>query len=148
MPLWLKLVVGASLGGAVIVGSAIVFGRFASSIQAREVAQKVALDARVGTCIDTQARTVPCAEPHRFEVFGIYVSDTASRPERAAGGYDETCQALFEAYVGTSFDRSTYDYEPRHPNEVEWEAGARTTLCVLFPSGGGSASGTAARSGR
>ncbi len=103
-------------------------------------------DLAVGDCYDPildgdddqllAAVMLPCAGPHRHEVFGLV--DVAGAPTAPFPGStdldaeaQDLCDAAFEAYVGIDFDRSALGYVYYTPTEATWLAGDRAVLCVV-----------------
>jgi hypothetical protein len=107
-------------------------------------------DLEVGDCYDPiedadddaflAAIILPCAEPHRAEVFGMLEVEAA--PTARFPGYDEVeaeaedlCDAAFEDYLGISFDRSRYGYIYYTQTEETWAGGDRLVMCVVDDNG-------------
>lgn len=77
------------------------------------------LSARVGDCLGTLPSTdvnttldlIPCAEPHRAEVYALFDVKAGEDPDQteidrlAEGG----CASRFDGYIGTSYARSKLD---------------------------------------
>jgi hypothetical protein len=93
----------------------------------------------VGICMDLaepDAATVPCAQPHGAEVYGIvdapYQRFPGATPlDDFAGG---ACQRLFDGYLGIANEQTMLDFKPLLPSEDDWDAGVRTVACLLPPS--------------
>ena len=84
--------------------------------------------------------TVPCAEPHQYEVFGVVDAAAASAEYSGAEEtYDlglEACFEEFSDYVGESYVESPWYIEAIPPTEAEWVGeGDRSATCLLFQLG-------------
>jgi len=106
------------------------------------------VDLAPGTCVvwlppgpNTMVATVPCTEPHQFEVIAVV---DAAAPSSAYGspddvrnrGYD-ACLEEFAAYIGEPYVDSPWYLDMIVPTETEWvEEGDRTTTCLVYQPGG------------
>jgi hypothetical protein len=83
--------------------------------------------------------SVPCAEPHDYEIFGV-VDHPAGSGEAYPGTADieavvnTECAALFEPFVGTPYTDSALFIYYLAPGEDSWADGDREILCALFKS--------------
>jgi len=97
-----------------------------------------------------QIDTVDCSQPHSDEVFSVFVYPNASGfPGYEAIGtvQQSQCEADFAAYVGTTWDKSSYTINYEAPDEQTWNGGDHTIRCLIEDGSGaqttGSAHGTA-----
>ncbi|SMH28397.1 Septum formation [Rathayibacter oskolensis] len=115
---------------------------------------------RVGDCLNdeltetatevTDVPTVPCTEPHSYEVFqNVTMAEADAYPgEDATVAQAETdCTAAFEGFVGLSYEESQYDFSYYYPTEQSWGGGDRVINCLITDPAGpntGSLAGVAA----
>lgn len=103
-------------------------------------------DLKVGTClvddlglgdesvtVQGGQQTVPCSEPHTFEVYAEH-----RMPGSVFPGEDETvdeasveCSDAFGSFVGISYDDSTLDLFYLYPTEDSWDEGDRIVSCLI-----------------
>ncbi|QNG17518.1 hypothetical protein G4H71_07000 [Rhodococcus triatomae] len=108
-------------------------------------------DLKVGTClvddlglgdesvtVQGGQQTVPCSEPHTFEVYAEHTMSGSVFP-----GEDETvdeasveCSDAFGSFVGISYDDSTLDLFYLYPTEDSWEDGDRIVSCLITDPAG------------
>jgi hypothetical protein len=154
-------VAGIALGcvWTVAAGLALLGVLFVNSIRFGDTALGRVADAgskAVGACLlepddqDSYAAVTDCSEPHQAEVFAV-----GSLGDGAWPGYDELdsqaeglCSGSFDAYVGGSYDSSSYDYAWFAPDEVEWRSGERRVVCVVVPGDQDELTGSVRGSGR
>ncbi|AZZ56310.1 septum formation family protein [Rathayibacter iranicus] len=112
---------------------------------------------RVGDCLNgelnetatevTDVPTVPCTEPHVYEVFqNLTMADAGSYPgEAVATKQAQTdCVTAFESFTGTDYLDSPYDFSYYYPTQESWRSGDRTINCLISNPDGPS-TGTLAR---
>ncbi|MWV51229.1 hypothetical protein GRS96_18320 [Rathayibacter sp. VKM Ac-2803] len=115
---------------------------------------------RVGDCLNdelsetatevTDVPTVPCTEPHSYEVFqNVTMAEADEYPgETATTDQAETeCSAAFDGFVGLSYEESQYDFSYYYPTQESWDGGDRTINCLITDPAGpnsGSLAGVAA----
>lgn len=102
----------------------------------------------VGDCLDDQSLaestdeavevtsvpTVPCADPHDYEVFtNVVVPEADSYPgEDVVTAQAETdCAAAFPGFVGLDYESSIYGYSYYYPTSGSWSEGDRTINCLI-----------------
>ena len=109
---------------------------------------------RPGDCFvsllgNSSALATPCEQEHVFEVFGVaqVQADAFPSEELMTSFAADRCVALFERYVGVSFDASSYSASYLGPDRQQWEAGTRTLICYLYGSDQESVRGSAKGSG-
>jgi hypothetical protein len=101
---------------------------------------------RPGDCVEdaatlssSEVTTIPCSQPHVFEVFGKF--DVADGPypgdDQLNSLGEERCTGqLFTDYVGVDYASSTVYASSVPPSRQTWEqADDRTILCVAHESG-------------
>lgn len=112
---------------------------------------------RLGDCLTgvgeesvESAQGVPCDEPHELEVyfaFNLNDGDFPGDNEVFRLG-DERCLAVFEPFVGTSYDDSVYGFSSLVPSSESWnELDDREVLCLIGHYDGSTKSGTARNTG-
>jgi hypothetical protein len=76
---------------------------------------------------------VPCAQSHHYEVFyrGDISADTYPTDSELSDWTDQYCTPAFEAYVGTTADKTTLTYYYFFPSEASWSDGDRGVQCSL-----------------
>jgi hypothetical protein len=82
----------------------------------------------------TEVRTLPCTEPHDFEVFrNVTLSGGDEYPgeDPVYEEADALCRDAFEDYVGADYDDSIYDYVEYTPTGDGWVTGDRTANCLI-----------------
>jgi hypothetical protein len=117
-------------------------------------------DLDAGTCFNDpdasvvyEIDPVACAEPHHYEVIGnvTLAGDVFPGDDAAWEAAMRKCIALFEGYVGTSYEESMWWVDAFTPTADAWEQGDRGANCVVFQPLGDtelrSLTGTAHRSG-
>lgn len=101
----------------------------------------------VGDCIDDEAPaegeedgeeisnvpTVPCSEPHTWEVMeNLTMTDDEYPGQSATTAYaDEQCLAVFEEFIGIAYDDSIHDFNYYTPTAAGWAGGDRTINCLI-----------------
>ncbi|MBF4461341.1 MULTISPECIES: septum formation family protein [unclassified Rathayibacter] len=114
---------------------------------------------RVGDCLNdeltetatevTDVPTVPCSEPHAYEVFqNVTMTDADDYPgsDATTQQAETDCGAAFESFVGASPEESDLDFSYYYPTQESWDSGDRTINCLATdPSGltAGSLAGSA-----
>jgi hypothetical protein len=103
-------------------------------------------DLAVGMCIDEEGLfgadyyasvdVVDCGQPHYAELYSLF--DIAD-PDAGYPGEDEVstladegCGEDFVAYVGTTWERSEYDYYSFYPGLDNWEDGDHEVMCLVI----------------
>lgn len=115
---------------------------------------------RVGDCLNdelsetatevTDVPTVPCTDPHDYEVFqNITMADADEYPgeDATVQQADDECSAAFEGFVGVSYEESQYDFSYYYPTQQSWDGGDRVINCLIIDPNGqstGSLSGAGA----
>lgn len=105
-------------------------------------------DLEPGMCIvwlppgpNTMVATVPCTEPHQYEVIAVVdaagpSSEYVSPDEVGNRGYD-ACLEEFPVYIGEPYVDSPWYLDTIVPTETEWvEEGDRSTSCLVYQPGG------------
>jgi hypothetical protein len=84
--------------------------------------------------------TVPCSEPHGYEVFA---SVNLPDGDEDFPGYqvideqaEEMCIAEFEGFVGLPHDQSALEIRFMTPSEEAWLAGDRLVHCAVYDPAG------------
>ncbi|MDF1478447.1 septum formation family protein [Leifsonia sp. H3M29-4] len=100
----------------------------------------------VGDCFNepggdvvTDIPTVPCTEPHDYEVYAEFDIDRATFPgdDEVFSLADEGCYGPFAGYVGLAFEESSLDYNYYVPTADGWkEYNDRQVSCILFDPAG------------
>jgi putative regulator of septum formation len=110
---------------------------------------------KVGDCVNYEPSDdgestiiVNCAQPHAEEVFSVYLDyrpDATGFPgyEAIGAAAQQVCQADFEDYVGTSWDKSSYSIGFSGPTEADWNSRDHSIYCTLEDSNGGTLTGSA-----
>jgi hypothetical protein len=77
--------------------------------------------------------TVPCDEPHSWEVFkNVTMTDDSYPGEQAAGDTaDEECVTAFADFAGIGYDESVYYTNYYFPTAESWATGDRTINCLI-----------------
>lgn len=100
----------------------------------------------VGDCFDTdsltaeptEVETVPtvdCDELHDYEVYASVMMDDDEFPgeEDTIAQADTECLALFEGFVGTTYEEATtLDVSYLYPTTSSWALGDREILCMVY----------------
>jgi hypothetical protein len=108
---------------------------------------------RAGNCIDSapnglSVTVLSCATPHDAEVFATFSLGGSSWPgepaaqQQAANG----CMSRLGGYLNPAFANAGFGEEFVYPDRAAWQAGVRTVVCEVRPSGG-QLTGTVAKSG-
>jgi hypothetical protein len=82
----------------------------------------------------TEVRTLPCTEPHDFEVFRNVTLSGGDDYPGADPVYQEAdalCGDAFEDYVEAAYDDSIYDYVEYTPTADGWVTGDRVANCLI-----------------
>lgn len=97
---------------------------------------------RVGDCLldagsateVTDTPTVPCGEPHDYEVFhsADLSGDEFPGAEAVGAEADQICYDAFTPFVGTAYEESVLEFDYYLPTEGSWEAGDREILCLVY----------------
>lgn len=98
-----------------------------------------------------KTRAIPCAQAHHYEVFyrGDYSGSQTYPTEAELGAWTDTfCTPAFEAYVGTTADKTTLTYYYFFPSEASWRSGSRGVQCSLADPNLAPLTGTLKGSGR
>ncbi|PPF15437.1 MULTISPECIES: septum formation family protein [unclassified Rathayibacter] len=104
---------------------------------------------RVGDCLNgelseeatevTDVPTVPCTDPHVYEVFqNLTMADADEYPgESVATEQAETdCVTAFESFTGIGYQDSAYDFSYYYPTAESWGTGDRTINCMITDPNG------------
>lgn len=102
---------------------------------------------KVGDCFDdvemmsgaevarvvTRVPSVPCDEPHDFEVFHVTNYSGGSYSFDAIADFaDFVCFVAFEPYVGRRYATSIIDFTWFIPTPDSWARGDREVICIAF----------------
>jgi hypothetical protein len=82
----------------------------------------------------TEVRTLPCTEPHDFEVYRNVTLSGGDDYPGADPVYEEAdalCGDAFEEYVEAAYDDSIYDYVEYTPTADGWATGDRVANCLI-----------------
>ncbi len=96
----------------------------------------------VGDCLSSlpvgggpvsEAPTVPCAEPHSYEVYFTYdLPDTPFPGQTAVTAIaDAQCLTSFTTFAGIDYPSSVLVYSYLYPTEQSWAAGDREVVCMV-----------------
>lgn len=90
---------------------------------------------KIGTCLRNQLETT-CDTPHDEEVYAVEYLGTTGWPggSEVADRADDACYEAFEAYVGTSYEDSDFDYGYYAPSRTEWQRGEHRAVCMVLPA--------------
>ena len=86
------------------------------------------------TDMDTDVPTVPCDQPHDWEVYKNVTMTEEEFPgdEAVAAFADEQCNTEFEAFIGVAYGSSIYENNYYVPNADSWEQlGDRLVSCLV-----------------
>lgn len=139
------VIVASALTGcsAVMVAVAGAVGREAQASQAGE-GDLEAAELVVGDCFDAPeddadeiwtVSSVPCDEPHLYEVFHDFVLPEGPFPgeDELWDIADDTCLERFEEFVGESWAESALDYSSYTPSKQGWTSrDDRLVTCFLW----------------
>jgi Septum formation len=81
---------------------------------------------------------VSCSLSHDFEVYAQTSSPGQEQTNRYPGVDDlatfgdDYCLLAFEAFVGTDYSSSSYDYAGIVPTRAAWDRGDRRVICTLW----------------
>ncbi len=77
--------------------------------------------------------TVPCSEPHDFEVYAVptLTSDDYPGDDAVDAQADDPCGSAFGPFVGFDYQDSIYDYLGYKPTSESWSTGDRVVDCVI-----------------
>ena len=87
----------------------------------------------------TEVPTVPCDEPHDFEVYQNFtVPEAAEYPgeEAVTASADAQCLPEFETFVGVAYEDSVLTASYYYPTEASWADGDRTINCLIIDEAG------------
>ncbi|NLG54415.1 MAG: hypothetical protein GX542_02010 [Rhodococcus sp.] len=78
-------------------------------------------------------KTVPCSEPHTFEVYHEHVMTGRSYPgeDAAIDEAAEECSIAFDSFVGMDYQDSVLDLFYLYPTEESWAEGDRVVSCLI-----------------
>ena len=112
----------------------------------------------VGDCITdaggqmvSDVPTVPCAEPHQYEVYAEGTMDDGDFPGDAAidAKVDEICGGAFPGFVGMAYEESTLDYTAYTPSADTWARfNDRLITCIITDTMVATTTGTLAGAAR
>ncbi|WP_437386554.1 septum formation family protein [Plantibacter flavus] len=100
----------------------------------------------VGDCLNDESSsdevsevpTVPCTEPHTYEVYGEVTipGDEWPGDDALTQQADDGCYAQFQPFAGIAYEDSTLDFNYYTPTQASWEEmNDRLVTCVIFDSG-------------
>lgn len=97
--------------------------------------------------------TVPCSQPHRYELYAVIdVAEAPDEPWPGPAAVDEradlACLAAFSDFVGTPWAESSLDYLHLAPSQGPWAEGRFDARCAVFDLGLEDLVGTVGASGR
>lgn len=98
-----------------------------------------------GECFnDSQFAVVPCQQPHEDEAYYRYMLPRGPFPgdNRLQDAATNTCDDHLDAYVGSQYADTFYGW-PDTPDQFQWAAGDRITICALSPMDNGKITGSA-----
>ena len=78
--------------------------------------------------------TVPCDQPHAFEVYADTTMDPGEYPGEDAitAKADEVCGGAFDSFVGLAYADSALDYSYYFPTQESWEGvDDRVISCII-----------------
>lgn len=95
---------------------------------------------RLGDCLNDPAHdqdvveveTVPCAEPHDYEVYHHAELPDGEYPVGVSGQADEICSTAFETFVGMPLEVSTLEFSHYTPTVGSWLDGDRAVDCLIY----------------
>lgn len=99
-----------------------------------------ALRLEVGDCLADEdlaplverVETVPCDEPHNYEVYASIELPDGEFPGTAAIETEaQACEEEFEIFVGVPYVESELHALPLTPTEESWELDDREILCLI-----------------
>lgn len=82
----------------------------------------------------TSVPTVPCADPHDYEVFAnlaVPEADAYPGEDTVIAQAESDCAAAFPGFVGIDYDSSIYGYSYYYPTSGSWAGGDRTINCLI-----------------
>ena len=137
----LGLAAAAVLAGVLVVGTNLGGGPPEPSASAGG-ATVAATDLKVGDCFDPvgateegilNATTLPCDEPHRYEVYRVveYPGAQASYPSEASLRNVADCREAGNEFVGAPVGEANLEIFVLYPLQDQWAAGDRTITCTL-----------------
>ncbi len=82
--------------------------------------------------------TVPCDEPHDFEIYFSHIMSDVDYPgqDAIAAEGDEVCLGAFPDFIGIPYADSQYYYSYYFPTEGSWAEGDREILCFAYDQAG------------
>ena len=87
----------------------------------------------------SEVPTVPCSEPHDFEVYSNVILDDADEypgDESITSQADSACYDAFADFAGIGYDESALGLTYYSPTSGSWASGDRTVNCLITdPSG-------------
>jgi hypothetical protein len=78
---------------------------------------------------------VDCRAEHDFEVMlntSLKGPKTWPGDDAMTAPLEKVCRPAFEAYVGIAYDESHLDFDWFTTEKAGWNAGDRTTICLVF----------------
>jgi Septum formation/Protein of unknown function (DUF2510) len=86
----------------------------------------------------SDVQTIPCDQPHTFEVYHSYIIDTADFPDSTEMDTisNEQCTSAFNTFIGLAYEQSKYYFQSLTPTAESWDAGDREILCMVFDQNG------------
>ncbi|MBP2457072.1 hypothetical protein ABID70_002598 [Clavibacter michiganensis] len=77
--------------------------------------------------------TVPCTEPHDFEVYAAVTltGDDFPGDDAVDARADDLCGRAYGPFVGFDYQDSIYDYQDYQPTSGSWSTGDRTVDCII-----------------
>lgn len=89
-----------------------------------------------GTGEVTSVRVIPCAEPHRFEVYHEFELPDGDFPQDVDQQALAGCDAQFQAFLGLPNDQSKYEISYFAPTSASWASDDRLVSCLIFDPAG------------
>ena len=143
-----------ALATAALSGCSIINGVFGGGQATRDESGEVVegneqtdvFTLRVGDCgnvpenneVVSTLPTVPCSEPHDFEIYLSHIMSQVDYPgeDAIAAEADEVCLAAFPDFIGIPYDDSQYYFSYYYPTEGSWAGGDREILCLVYDQAG------------
>ncbi|WP_207453249.1 septum formation family protein [Herbiconiux sp. SYSU D00978] len=96
----------------------------------------------------TSVKAIPCAEPHRFEVYHEFELPDGDFPADVDQQALTGCDAQFQAFVGVPNNQSKYEISYFAPTSASWAADDRLVSCLLFDPTGAEMTGSLSQVGQ
>jgi hypothetical protein len=77
--------------------------------------------------------TVPCSDPHDFEVYAAPTLTGGDFPgdDAVDAQADDLCGSAFGPFIGFDHQDSIYDFQGHKPTGDSWSTGDRTVDCII-----------------